>query len=82
MNGEMFDRIEKALDNVRPYLNKDGGDVKVVEVKDDILTIEFMGNCSACTMSNMTLKAGIEESVKKEVPEIKSVKALNSPVSQ
>lgn len=77
---EMLDRIEKALDTVRPYLNKDGGDVKVVEIKDDTLVIEFEGNCSSCTMSNMTLKAGIEESVVKAVPEIKSVKALNLPI--
>ena len=77
---EMIDRIENALDTVRPYLNKDGGDVKIVEVKDDMLVIEFVGNCSSCSMSNMTLKAGIEESVIKLVPEIKQVKALNLPV--
>jgi Fe-S cluster biogenesis protein NfuA len=77
---EMIDRIEKALDSVRPYLNKDGGDVKVVEVKNGIVTIEFQGNCSSCSMSNMTLKAGIEESIVKAVPEIKTVRALNLPV--
>lgn len=77
---EILDRIEKALDGVRPYLNKDGGDVRVVEVKNNVVTIEFQGNCSSCSMSNMTLKAGIEESIVKAVPEIKTVKALNLPV--
>ncbi len=76
---EILARIEKALDSVRPYLNKDGGNVKVIEVVDDTLVIEFEGNCSSCTMSNMTLKAGIEESVVRAVPEIKTVKSLNSP---
>ena len=74
---EIIQRIEKALDNVRPYLNKDGGDVKVINVEEDTVTIEFEGNCSSCSMSNMTLKAGIEESILKEVPEIKNVRALN-----
>jgi Fe-S cluster biogenesis protein NfuA len=77
---EMFEKIEKALDTVRPYLKKDGGDVKVVEILDDTVIIEFEGNCSSCTMSNMTLKAGIEESIIRAVPEIKHVKALKLPV--
>lgn len=77
MDKALLSRIEGALESVRPYLNKDGGDVKVVDVKGEIVTIEFEGNCSTCSMSNMTLKAGIEESIMKAVPEIKEVKALN-----
>ena len=69
-------RVEEALDTVRPYLNKDGGDVKVIEIKNDELILEFLGNCSSCNMSNMTLKAGIEEAVKNHVPEIKTVTSL------
>jgi Fe-S cluster biogenesis protein NfuA len=80
MNQEKLDKIEKALNSVRPYLKRDGGDVRVIEVIDDVLTIEFEGNCSSCSMSNMTLKAGIEEAVKNAVPEIKFVKAMNLPV--
>jgi Fe-S cluster biogenesis protein NfuA len=79
MNDVMLDRIEEALDSVRPYLNKDGGDVRVVEIKGEVLMIEFQGNCQSCTMSNMTLKAGIEESIRKAVPEIREVKAVNNP---
>lgn len=77
---ELFDRVEKALDSVRPYLNRDGGDVKIVTIENDTVTIEFEGNCSSCSMSNMTLKAGIEESIIKAVPEIKQVRALNLPI--
>ena len=69
-------RIEKALDSVRPYLNKDGGDVRVVSVAGKKLTLKFEGNCSSCDMSNMTLKAGIEEAIKQHVPEITNVVAL------
>jgi Fe-S cluster biogenesis protein NfuA len=69
-------RIEKALDSVRPYLNKDGGDVKVISIKGDKLTLKFEGNCSSCDMSNMTLRAGIEEAIKFNVPEITNVIAL------
>lgn len=80
MNQDQLEKIEKALNSVRPYLNRDGGDVKIVDVTEDVLTIEFEGNCSSCSMSNMTLKAGIEEAVKNAVPEIKHVKAMNLPV--
>ena len=70
------DRIQSALDSVRPYLHKDGGDVSLVEVKGSKITLRFEGNCSGCNMSNMTLKAGIEEAIKKFVPEIREVVAL------
>ena len=70
------ERIEKALDSVRPFLNKDGGDVRVVSIKGNKLTLRFEGNCSSCDMSNMTLRAGIEEAIKLNVPEITNVVAL------
>ncbi|MEM6830473.1 MAG: NifU family protein [Bacteroidota bacterium] len=71
-------RIEKALDNIRPYLEADGGDVKVLEVdKDHNVILELLGNCGSCPMSTMTLKAGVEEAIKREVPEIKGVHAVN-----
>ncbi|QMU29386.1 NifU family protein [Adhaeribacter radiodurans] len=77
--GNIFlDRIEYALDQIRPYLEADGGNVKVLELTDEmVLKLEFMGACSACTMSTMTLKAGVEQAIKREVPEIRAVEAVN-----
>ena len=78
------ERIEQALDNIRPYLAADGGNVKVLEVTDEgVLRLELLGSCSSCPMSAMTMKAGIEESVKKLVPEIVKVEAINlTPTSR
>ena len=71
-------RIESALDQIRPYLQADGGNVKVLEVTDDMtLKLELLGACGSCPMSTMTLKAGVEQSVLKAVPEIKAVEAVN-----
>lgn len=71
-------RIEDALDQIRPYLEADGGNVKVLEVTDEmVLKLELLGACGTCPMSAMTLKAGVEQSVLKAVPEIKSVEAVN-----
>ncbi|MEQ9467355.1 MAG: NifU family protein [Ekhidna sp.] len=75
---ELVERVEKALNTIRPYLEADGGDVKVLEVDEDMnVVLELMGNCGSCPMSTMTLKAGVEEAIKREVPEIKSVHAIN-----
>ncbi|RIJ42761.1 NifU family protein [Pontibacter oryzae] len=71
-------RIESALDQIRPYLEADGGNVKVLEVTDDmVLKLELLGACGSCPMSTMTLKAGVEQSVLKAVPEIRAVEAVN-----
>ncbi len=77
-NQELIKKIDSALDSIRPYLKSDGGDIKVVEVTDDMVAVvEFLGSCSSCKMSTMTFTAGVEEAIKKEVPEIKEIKALN-----
>ncbi|SIS87894.1 MULTISPECIES: NifU family protein [Belliella] len=79
---EMKEKIEQALDSIRPYLEADGGNVKVVELTDDmVLRIELTGACSSCPMSTMTLKAGVEEAVKKAIPEIIKVEAVNIAVA-
>lgn len=73
-------KIESALDSIRDYLRSDGGDVKVHDLREDmILEVELLGNCEACSMSNMTMKAGIEEVIKRSIPEIEGVVAINSP---
>ncbi|WP_242916773.1 NifU family protein [Pontibacter liquoris] len=76
-------RIESALDQIRPYLEADGGNVKVLEVTDEmVLKLELLGACGSCPMSTMTLKAGVEQSVLKAVPEIRAVEAINvAPLS-
>ena len=74
----LFERIDKALDEVRPHLAVDDGDVEVVDITDDMkLIIRWLGNCEFCSMSTMTMKAGVELAVKSKVPEIISVEAAN-----
>ena len=69
----MRDKVEKALEKVRPMLASDGGNVELVEVSEDgVVKVKLTGACGGCPMSQMTLKMGIEKFLKKEVPEIKS----------
>ncbi|AFD09127.1 NifU family protein [Solitalea canadensis] len=77
-NAELLTKVEGALNQIRPYLEADGGNVEVLEVTDDnILKLKLLGSCGSCPMSIMTLKAGIEQAVMREVPEIVSVEATN-----
>jgi Fe-S cluster biogenesis protein NfuA len=76
-NQELIQKIEKALDQVRPYLKKDGGDVEIHEITvDKVLRVRLTGSCENCTFSYNTLKAGIEMSVRHIVPEIRSVESV------
>jgi len=73
-----LERIEASLDTIRPYLEADGGNVRVFDLSlDNVLKLEFMGACGSCPMSTMTFKAGVEEAVKRAVPEIKSIEVIN-----
>lgn len=75
---ELLKKVEEALNTIRPYLETDGGNVKLLDITEDmIVKLELLGNCGSCPMSPMTLKAGVEEAIKKEVPEIKGVVAVN-----
>jgi Fe-S cluster biogenesis protein NfuA len=75
---ELTRRVEAALDNIRPYLEADGGNVRVLEVTNDLVVrLEFLGNCGNCRMSTMTFKAGVEEAIRKSVPEVKSIEVIN-----
>ena len=70
-------RIENALDQLRPYLQADSGNVSLVEVTDDmVVKLKLLGACSSCSMSMMTLKAGIEQSLLRAVPEIQKVESV------
>lgn len=72
-------KIEAALETIRPYLQADGGDVAFVELtKDFTVLLELKGACKSCSMSMMTMKAGIEETIKRSVPEIVKVEAVNA----
>ncbi len=68
------ERVRKALERVRPYLQSDGGDIELLEVTDDLsVKVKLTGACHGCPFSMQTLKAGVEQAIMKEVPEIKKV---------
>lgn len=74
----MREKIEEALNSIRPYLEADGGNVELLEITDDLVVkVELQGACKSCSMSAMTMKAGIEETIRKAVPEITKVEAVN-----
>ena len=74
----LIDRVESAIDEIRPYLIADGGDIKVISIDNkNIVNLELLGSCEICPMSPMTLKAGVEEAIKKQVPEINGIYAVN-----
>lgn len=76
-NTEIHEKIKDVLEQLRPYLQADGGDMRLVEITDDyIVRLELMGACGSCPMSTMTLKAGIEGTLKREVPEVQSVESV------
>jgi Fe-S cluster biogenesis protein NfuA len=74
----LLDQVEAALDTIRPYLLTDGGNVSIEEITaEKVVKLKLLGSCESCPMSIMTLKAGIEEAIKKAVPEITAVEAIN-----
>ena len=78
MNQDLLNRINQGLNEIRPYLADDGGDLTLVKVSSDFTVfIRFEGACKSCNVNQMTLKLGIEESVKKFAPEIKSVETTS-----
>ncbi|MBL0016608.1 MAG: NifU family protein [Bacteroidia bacterium] len=78
-NSSLWQRVEQALESVRPYLRSDGGDVRIHAIHDDLsVELELMGSCETCHMSHMTMKAGLEEAIKKAAPEVLRVTAVNA----
>ncbi len=70
-------KIENALEQVRPFLKADGGDISLVEVTDDnVVRVKLHGACHGCSISHITMKAGVEEAIKNAVPEIRTVEAV------
>lgn len=76
-------RAQKALDDLRPFLEADGGDITLEEITaEGVARVKLHGACSGCAMSPMTMKAGVEEAIKRVAPEVKSVEAVNLPDRQ
>lgn len=72
----MKEKIEAALEQIRPALQADGGDVELVAVEDGVVSVKLTGACDGCPMATMTLKTGIERILKGQVPEVKEVVAV------
>lgn len=72
----MYDQVEEVIDKLRPFLQRDGGDVELVDVEDGIVKLRLMGACGSCPSSTITLKAGIERALLEEVPGIKEVQQV------
>ena len=66
-------KVESALEEIRPFLLSDGGDIALLSIKDNIVKVQLMGNCVSCTVNQMTLKNGVEMTIKKYAPQIQSV---------
>lgn len=73
---ELLERVEEALDTVRPAIAMDGGNVEVLDIEDGVVTLRMMGACGGCPLSTMTLKRGIEQRLRDMVPEIVRVDAI------
>ena len=76
MEETVRDRVEKALEELRPQLQADGGDIELLGVDNGVVKVRMKGACAGCPMSTMTLKMGVEQFLKKNIPEIVRVEAL------
>ena len=73
MDKKIINNIEKALDEIRPFLQSDGGNIELVDVKNDTVKVRLLGNCIDCSVNQMTLKNGVEMVIKKHLPNIEKV---------
>jgi Fe-S cluster biogenesis protein NfuA len=74
----LLEQVEKALDTIRPYLEADGGNISIEEITPEkVVRLKLLGSCGSCPMSIMTFKAGIEQAILREVPEITGIEAVN-----
>ena len=72
----MKEKVQQALEKIRPALQRDGGDIQLIDVVDGVVKVRLQGACGSCPMSAMTLKMGVERQLKQEVPEVKEVVAV------
>ena len=74
----LFQKVDAALESIRPHLAVDGGNIELVEITDDLTAkVKWLGNCEFCSMSIMTMKAGVEQAIKSKVPQIERIEAVN-----
>jgi len=73
---EKLVKLNQALDEIRPFLQKDGGDISLIDFTDKEVIIQFEGNCYNCKINNLTLKVGVKQIIKKYLPEIEKVKSI------
>lgn len=72
----MKEQVEQAIEQIRPLLQRDGGDIELVSVENGVVKVRLKGACSGCPMSQMTLKGAVEQSIKKDVPGVERVEAV------
>lgn len=76
-NSELVGKVEEALNTIRPYLQQDGGNVELLEINDNNdVVLRLLGNCRSCEMSNMTMTAGIEETLRRTIPGLGKIIAV------
>ena len=73
----MREKVEKAIEKIRPFLKRDGGGIELVDITGNVVKVRLKGACSGCPMSQMTLKQGVEKALKEDVPEIEKVEAVD-----
>jgi Fe-S cluster biogenesis protein NfuA len=73
---ERLIKLHQALEEIRPFLQKDGGDISLIDYNNNEVTIQFEGNCSNCKINNLTLNIGVKQIIKKHLPEIEVVKSI------
>ena len=73
IENKLKDKVQQALDSIRPFLKNDGGDIELIDIKENIVYVRLLGNCSGCHISNSTMKLGVENTVKQFIPSIKEV---------
>lgn len=73
IENKLKDKVQQALDSIRPFLKNDGGDIELIDIKENIVYVRLLGNCSGCHISKSTMKLGVENTVKQFVPSIKEV---------
>ena len=76
MSNAVEEKVRKALDEIRPRLQEDGGDIGLIEVQDGVVKVKLQGSCEGCPMSQMTLQWGVERYLKSKIPEVKAVEAV------
>jgi Fe-S cluster biogenesis protein NfuA len=73
LEDSMKERVAEVIEQIRPMLQRDGGDIQLIDVVDGVVKVKLTGACGSCPMSTMTLKMGVESTLKKEIPEVKEV---------